>query len=151
MNGNRFSVMLFIIFTLLFSGLFGALNQNPTQGKSAATPQIPSNSPATNYVLNLPLIGKSFPEPPPVYGVETSDFTKWKLDKANLANVFWVRNSAFSWLDIEPSKPSPNHTYNWNAVNNAGLIDAYNNNLTLIGVIKNTPSWARMPQYGAYG
>jgi hypothetical protein len=150
MNSNRITVKFFLIFTFLLAGLFGFLNQNRAEGKSGPTPQISTNSPAANYFLDLPLIGKSFPTPLPVYGVETYDFVKWKLDKANLANIFWVRNAAFSWSAIEPTKPSPNHTYNWDIVNNAGLIDAYNHNLTIVAIIQNTPGWARMKKYGAY-
>jgi hypothetical protein len=116
MNSLRSSVKFFLIVFFLLSGLFGSLNLNQAEGKSEPTPQIPANSPAANYFLNLPLIGKSFPPPPPVYGVETYNFFQWKIDKANQANVFWLRNAAFSWAAIEPTAPNPDHTYNWDVV-----------------------------------
>ncbi len=124
--------------------LGGLINQSQAWGSSEPTPQVPTNLPSSENSLYLPLIGKGYPAPPPVYGVETFDFSQWKMDKATQANVNWVRNATFSWATIEPTAPiTTNHTYNWNTVDNAGLIEAAKTNLTVIAVVKNTPTWAQ--------
>ena len=147
---NRNSIKLCLILALQSVLFLGFLNQDQALGSIGPTPQIPQELPSTENSLFLPLIGKGYPTPPPVYGVETLNFAQWKLDKATQANINWIHNSTFTWDTIEPGKPSPSHTYYWDVVDNAGLIDAYNNNLTLIAMIRNTPGWARMPKYGAY-
>jgi hypothetical protein len=150
MNSSWSPIKLLLLAVFLLSGWFGSPNQNRAEGNSRPLAQSPSRSPDSAYFLNLPLIGKSFPPPPPVFGAETYNFFKWKINKANLAKVFWLRNAAFSWAAIEPTRPAPDPTYNWDLVNNAGLIDAYNHNLTVIAIIKDTPGWARMQKYSAY-
>ena len=110
----------------------------------------PSCSASEEISLYLPLIGKSYPAPPSVYGAEIFDFAQWKLDKATQANISWVRNAAFSWAEIEPAAPNPDHTYNWEEVNNSGLIEAADRKLTTIAVVRETPVWARMSKYSNY-
>lgn len=136
-------IKIFVIMAILIALFGGSINQEQAWGQSEPTPQVPTNLPLTENSLFLPLIGKGYPAPPPVYGVETFNFAQWKLDKATQANVYWVRNATFSWAEIEPTAPNPNHTYNWNSVNNAGLIEAAKTNLTVIAVVKNVPGWAQ--------
>jgi hypothetical protein len=137
------SIKYFFSVSLLAALFGGFISQGQAWGGLKPTPQVPSNLPSSESSLFLPLIGKGFPATPPVYGVETFNFDKWKLDKATQANINWVRNATFSWEEIEPTAPNPVHTYNWNTVDNAGLIKAAEANLTVIAVIKNTPSWAQ--------
>ncbi len=80
--------------------------------------------------------------PMPVYGAETYDFQTWKLNSANAAGVRWLRQSAFDWDLIEPVRYD-NPVYDWSQVDEAGLIQASSRNLTVIGTIKFTPSWAQ--------
>ncbi len=90
--------------------------------------------------IYLPVIFR--PMPMPVYGAETYDFQTWKLNSANAAGVKWLRQSAFDWDLIEPVRyDSP--VYDWSQVDEAGLIRASSRNLTVIGTIKFTPSWAQ--------
>jgi hypothetical protein len=135
----------FISAAILFALIAGLISQGQAWGGAEPTPQVPTNLPSSGNPLYLPLIGKGYPAPPPVYGVELLSFSQWKLDKATQANVNWVRYDTFSWAKIEPTAPNPGHSYNWNTVNNAGLIEAAEANLTVIAVIKNTPSWAQKP------
>ncbi len=128
------------ILLALFGGL---INQGQAWESSEPTPQVPTNLPSSENSLFLPLIGKGYPAPPPVYGVEIFNFSQWKLDKATQANVNWVRNATFSWADDRTDSAQSEHTYNWNAVDNDGLIEAAKTNLTVIAVVKNTPSWAQ--------
>jgi hypothetical protein len=147
---NKISTRLIVSIALLFTLFLGLFSQERARGDSEPTPQIPISSPSTENSLFLPLIGKAYPATPPVYGVETFDFAQWKLDKSTQSNVNWVRNATFSWNEIEPTAPNPNHTYHWEYVDNAGLIRVAQTNLTVIATIKETPPWARMSKYSNY-
>jgi hypothetical protein len=140
---QKIPIKIFFNATILLALLGGFVNQGQAWGSSEPTPQVPTNLPSSENSLYLPMIRKGYPAPPPVYGVETFSFSQWKLDKATQANVNWVRNATFSWAEIEPTAPNPGHTYNWSTVNNAGLIEIAKTNLTVIAVVKNTPSWAQ--------
>jgi len=140
---KKFSIKIFIYAVILLTLLGGVTGKGQAGSGSDATPQAPTNLPSSGLPLYLPLIGKSYPAPPPVYGVELLSFSAWKLDKATQANVNWARNATFDWSVIEPTIPSSGHTYNWDSVDDAGLIDAANSNLTVIAVVKNAPSWAQ--------
>ena len=132
-----------IISTVIFFALFGGfVSQGQAWIGSDPTPQVPTNLPSTENPLYLPLIGKGYPPPPPVYGVEMFSFPQWKLDRATQADVNWVRNATFSWAEIEPTAPNPNHTYHWEVVNNSGLALAGQTDLSVIAVVKNAPDWA---------
>jgi hypothetical protein len=145
-HSAKFLISMALLLTL------GLSSSRPGQALKSpgSTPEIPAGSPSGDSILYLPLIRKSYPAPPSIYGVETYDFAQWKLDKITQANISWVRSAAFSWAAIEPDAPSPGHTYNWEAVNNAGLIEAANRGLTTIAIIKDTPTWARMSKYSNY-
>jgi len=147
---KRLSAKFFLSIALLLT--LGLSSTHPGQAliSPGATPEIPPDSPSGDNTLYLPLIVNGFPPPPSVYGVETYDFAQWKLDKISQANISWVRNATFSWATIEPAAPNPDHTYNWEVVNNAGLAEAANRKLTTIAVIKETPVWARMSKYSNY-
>ena len=141
---KKIPIKIFINAAFLLALLGGFVSQGQAWGSSEPTPQVPTNLPTGENALYLPLIGKGYPAPPPVYGVETFDFSQWKMDKAMQANVNWVRNATFSWATIEPTAPiTTHHTYNWNTVDNAGLIEAAKTNLTVLAVVKNTPTWAQ--------
>jgi hypothetical protein len=139
------SKKIFVSTVILFALFGGLISQGQAWGGAEPTPQVPTNLPSSGNPLFLPLVGKGYPAPPPVYGVELLSFSEWKLDKATQANVNWVRYDTFSWAKIEPTAPNPGHTYDWNTVNNAGLIEAAQANLTVIAVVKNTPTWAQKP------
>jgi hypothetical protein len=141
---NRKKTKKILLYGAILLALFGGfISRGQADGGSVPTPQVPAYLASSENSLFLPLIGKGYPAPPPVFGVETFDFSQWKLDKATQANVNWVRNATFSWEKIEPTAPNPNHSYNWDTVNNAGLIEAAKTNLTVLAVVKNTPSWAQ--------
>jgi len=146
-----FPTKLFLSVALLLALGLSSLHQVQALNNIRPTPEIPTSAPSSDISLYLPLIGKSYPAPPTVYGVETVNFAQWKLDRITQANVSWVRNAAFSWAEIEPAEPGPGHTYHWEVVDEAGLIDAANrSNLTTIAIIRETPVWARMSKYSNY-
>jgi hypothetical protein len=84
---------------------------------------------------------------PTIFGSETSVANDYRIaDKAKNAGLSWIRSPAFSWKDIEPvdtrsSLGQP--TYDWTKVNEANLNNLAIRNLTIIGTIKFTPSWAQ--------
>ncbi len=91
----------------------------------------------------LPIVFKQLPRPQTIFGVEASTSpTATKLDKISNANIYWMRNYAFSWEQIEPVRTTP-VTYNWSGVNEAGLIAARQRRIQVIATVKFTPSWAQ--------
>jgi hypothetical protein len=140
---RKIPLKIFISTAILLALFGGLISQGQALGGAEPTPQNPPELASSANPLYIPLIRKGYPAPPPVYGVELLSFAEWKLDKAMQANVNWVRNATFSWANIEPTAPNPGHTYNWNTVDNAGLIKASEAKLTVIATIKNAPNWAQ--------
>ncbi len=64
------------------------------------------------------------------------------LQQAVSAGAHWVRFDAFDWDRIEPLPTSP-ATYHWEAVDEASLLNAAQNRLEIIAVVKYLPGWAQ--------
>lgn len=102
----------------------------------------------TTSYQHLPIIINGHPGPPPIFGVETHQLQyNAILDKAEAANVYWVRNYAVSWEDIEPERYDP-PDYNWDAIDESALQEASARGLELIITVKFTPYWAQ--KYAGY-
>jgi hypothetical protein len=94
------------------------------------------------YELYLPIVNRNYPRLPSIFGVETNTLDTTWITRANDAKAYWVRNSSFSWAEIEPVRTAP-ATYNWAAVDEQGLMNAAANGLTVVATIKFTPLWAQ--------
>lgn len=97
----------------------------------------------TTSYQHLPIILNGHPGLPPIFGVQ-SDQIQFStiLDKAEAANVYWMRNFAVSWEDIEPERYDP-PVYNWNAIDESALQEASAHGLELILTVRFTPYWAQ--------
>ncbi len=94
----------------------------------------------TNPVY-MPLIGKQFPFQT-VFGVEMRRLNNANgLDKAAAAQATWTRRNALLWMDVEAAEGS----YNWAAVSGLEqeLINADNQGIQVILVVRGTPAWAQ--------
>ena len=82
------------------------------------------------------------------FGAQVSDFSD--LDVTSLAKdagLHWARMDVFQWANIEPQNTTASG-YKWSAVDEASLITANQNGINIIGIIRNTPSWAqKIPPY----
>jgi hypothetical protein len=94
------------------------------------------------YQTYLPIITRNYPRSPSIFGVETNSLDTTRLTSAKNANVYWIRNFSFSWANIEPVRTAT-PTYNWSVVNEAGLLSAAANGMTVVATVKLTPSWAQ--------
>ncbi len=104
----------------------------------------PVEAAATEALTNpvyLPLIGKQFPFQT-VFGVEMRRLNNANgLDKAAAAQATWTRRNALLWMDVEAAEGS----YNWTAVSGLEqeLINADNQGIQVILVVRGTPAWAQ--------
>lgn len=67
----------------------------------------------------------------------------WFPTRAREANLHWARVNAISWADIQPEEPNPDPVYDWDAVDNAQLLQAASNGFQIIATVKFTPYWAQ--------
>jgi hypothetical protein len=97
------------------------------------------------------LVYGNYPPPPSIFGVQMSAIDDAHgLQKAVEGGVRWVRLGAFYWDLIEPQRTTP-ATYQWSAVEEASLRNAYANGLTVLGVVLFAPDWARKYPASACG
>jgi hypothetical protein len=131
-------------------------NMNTASGETAPNPEMVIPTPAevvsTTLQTNplaassdtktvfLPLLFKSYPRAPSMFGVETNYLST--ANKIGTTSTYWLRNFAFDWSSIESSQATP-AVYNWSSVDEAGLINARFNQTALIATIKYTPAWAQ--------
>jgi hypothetical protein len=92
------------------------------------------------HSAHLPLIAMNHPLPPPIFGTEMKSTSAQNAELAGDAGVNWLRFSAFDWDRIQPASASP---YFWQAVDEASLRNAADQNLEIIATIKYTPEWAQ--------
>jgi hypothetical protein len=64
------------------------------------------------------------------------------LSQAVHGGVYWVRFDAFDWDRIEPLPTVPS-TFHWENVDEDSLLQASQNGLNVIAVVKYTPDWAQ--------
>jgi hypothetical protein len=128
-----------IVSLIVLIGLAGGIASPPSAG-------------AQSYPLYLPLLAHDFKDQflLPIMGLQmdgaiNNDFG---LSQAVAAGAYWVRFDAFAWDLIEPLETTaPN--YQWNAVDEISLQNAFQNGLKVIAVVKFIPPWAQ--QYAGSG
>ncbi|MEW5870919.1 MAG: hypothetical protein AB1894_16720 [Chloroflexota bacterium] len=139
---------LLVIF-LIASLLNVAIVVNAAESTSSLPANDPSASqaPALDYFAHLPLL--YHPGNPPLGGE-----ARWQSDlifeKAQSANMRWLRLSVFQWDDIQPVESAPGDppVYHWEYVQNAALQAAAARGFTIIATIRFAPAWARkIPEY----
>ena len=97
---------------------------------------------STNTDIYLPITVKHYP------WVTTFGAQVIKIENTNIAGlaqnsgIYWARMDAFDWAQIEPVKTNP-RTYNWDVVNEEALKAASVNEINVIAIIRNSPSWAQ--------
>ena len=140
----RSLLLLCSLAALALFGLFWRLNvpargAEPTVADARAL-LLSSSTPITAF---LPLIAKEYPPPPPIFGVQMRAINEtYGLSKAVDADVHWVRYQAFAWDEIELMRTDP-PTYDWSAVDETSLRNAYENGMTVIATVQYAPAWAQ--------
>ena len=77
------------------------------------------------------------------FGAQVSDFSDpGETNLVTEAGLQWARMDAFHWAKIEPLNTNA-VGYQWSAVDEASLITASENGIQVIGIIRDTPDWAR--------
>jgi hypothetical protein len=102
-----------------------------------ARANIQSSPPSSLY---LPVIFRDFFSQT-VFGVEMSEITVDDgLNQVSAANTTWVRRNAVIWSDIEPTPGARN----WSTLASMETewLNAANNGITPIVVVRSTPTWA---------
>ena len=159
-----------ITLSLLGGSLLGASGGVPTAGAQdwvephpafqaaaaygAAAPSLQSASPSapegltSNQTLYLPIIAHQYTPVQSVFGVQMDAINNSRgLQEAIAARVAMVRSAMFRWSEIEPVRTNP-PTYHWEVVDEAGLVNAAQNRMTLIAGVLSTPPWAqKIPGY----
>jgi len=103
---------------------------------------IATHSPEQDYSVYLPIVLRDFPPPPGIFGAEIHHLTDTNLSSASDVKLSWVRNAVFSWADIEPDRQDT-PIYQWENVDEAGLIESTKRLMTVVAVVKYTPAWAQ--------
>jgi len=92
--------------------------------------------------LYLPIGSKEVTRAPSIFGVETNSFDQSRVSELKTLNTYWVRRFMVDWSKIEPLRTDP-PTYNWGAVDEAGLLAVAASKVTPVITVKFTPSWAQ--------
>ncbi len=101
--------------------------------------------------LFLPLVLKRFPTMS-VFGAEMIQIdSAGGLDRLASTGADWVRRNAVLWSDVEPTQG----TRNWSAPSivslDQELINAANQAITPILIVRSTPTWAQVPTGSSCG
>ncbi|PWH13800.1 MAG: hypothetical protein DDG59_13720 [Anaerolineae bacterium] len=98
------------------------------------------------YELYLPLVIKDRGQT--IFGVEVSDISEAIANRAQDANVTWIRINGLLWSDVQPTE---NGGYQWQNVSKMEgyLINAARSKLQTILIIRSTPTWAQKVE-GSY-
>ncbi len=132
----------------LFSGIGGQVRvagipvdrKEETDGSSFAAVSLQNSEPVTAY---LPLLFNRYPPPPPTFGLQMFAIDdEHSLQLAVDGGVYWVRYQVFPWDLVEPERTEP-PSYNWEVVDEMGLANAYENDLSVIAIVHYTPFWAQ--------
>jgi len=102
-----------------------------------------ASSPTSLY---LPIITREYIDKPfvSIFGVQMDGAINndGGLTQAVEGGSYWVRFDAFAWDLIEPLETTA-PMYNWAAVDETSLINASQNGLNVIAVVKFIPDWAQ--------
>ncbi|MFN2264098.1 MAG: hypothetical protein ACK2UM_07535 [Anaerolineales bacterium] len=128
------SLVLGVALVLISVSASGA--QNPSESDLAASTEV-----------YLPLMVNTYPWIAPI-GAQVVDFNDPNVTAlAKDGGVQWARMDVFRWGKIEPQNTNSSG-YKWSAVDESSLIAAHENGINVIGIIRDTPSWAQqIPPY----
>jgi len=138
-----------LTFIFVFTSILNVSNAKGAEAPKVIVP-VPNTPEDIEIELYLPLVLGEYPPPQSVFGAESTTLHPNYNAKAEDADIYWIRNSTFSWRAIEPNPPNANGkpSYDWSSVEENFLIDASSRELTVIAIIKYTPKWARkFPNY----
>ena len=123
----------FILNLILFAG----------SGQPAHTQEVADSNSKQTY---LPIITNSYVYLPllSIFGAQMNGVINEAegLSQAVNGGVYWVRFDAFDWDRIEPVPTAPS-TFHWENVDEGSLLQASQNGLNVIAVVKYTPDWAQ--------
>lgn len=130
-----------LVIALIFIGFLGFVTVYFSGKALGADQEITAESAAESSIY-LPIAVNNSPWEA-AFGSQVSSFNYPNM--ANLAfesGIQWVRMDVFQWGKIEPTNTSA-AGYKWSEVDEASLIAASQNGMKVIGIIRNTPSWAQ--------
>jgi len=126
----------------IFAGSFPTVNAEGSSGGDIWHPPPEDKQPAEASIkLFLPFLYYDSPSYP-MFGVEMERISvDAGLDEMVDSNTYWVRKNALMWSEVEPTQGSRN----WNAVSDleTQLINASQNNMEVILIVRSTPDWAQ--------
>ncbi len=130
---------LVVLSLLLASGA----RPNQAQEETPTPAPAPAAQAAASIQRFLPVIRQpSSHRPPAVFGIETISMPTARVKQLNDLGANWVRYFTFDWSKIEPTRTTP-ATYDWSQVDEAGLAMAWSSGMTVIPIVKFTPTWAQ--------
>ena len=137
---RKWGVFVLILALLLSSTGGPAAQASPSRQEGAP------DQPQVNGHYFFPYVGRA--RVGIVYGSEIGSLSNQaSVNRADEANLLWVRNVVLNWKTIEPVRTDP-PTYDWSKVNESGLINASVKGLNVIATVKYTPEWAhKYPGY----
>jgi len=92
---------------------------------------------------HLPLVTRSFPPPPPQFGVQMHGISEIRgLGYLTETGNHWIRFNAFPWDRIEQEDRDPPR-YDWSVVDEESLRSAADSDMEVIAVVRFTPEWAQ--------
>ena len=106
-----------------------------------STSKVSSLTESTTY---LPLISRSYPPPPPIFGTQVypPGKTNQVIDLLEASRMSWVRLTAFNWKEIEPVR-TDSGIYDWTKVREQALKSLSSRGMQVIAIVSNTPDWAQ--------
>jgi len=109
-------------------------------GENLSSLPLGSVSSSSAFTTYLPITLRGYPPPLPVFGVQVHKLnTSGGFDRADDLGAYWLRYHAFAWDEIEAVQG----TYDWSGVDEAGLQQAYERGLKVIGIVQYVPTWAQ--------
>jgi len=130
-------LILLTITALLFASTF----ITPVQTSNFNLLQSVRAAPDGPIPVFLPQVNKVFPVKT-IFGIEMNNISKEQgLDLMAEAGADWIRHNALVWSEVETTEGS----YNWSVLADLErqLINAQQNDIEVILVVRGTPSWAQ--------
>jgi len=135
----------------LLVGFLGfSMPSGDTRSTSSSIVQLGAGQPAYasgSFVIYLPLVFKSYPPPPTVFGIQMDSVTEdGGLSKVAETKATWVGGIGVSWASVEPSRGARN----WTALasQEQQMQNVAGKGLTPIVNVRYTPGWAQL--YAGY-
>ena len=114
-------------------------DDHETQGSTPVTVQ---GTEAVSTTVHLPFVAKKEPMLHSIVGLQIHRITpEGGLAEAVNAGVTWVRFDTFRWNEIEPVRTDP-PTYSWGRVRASNLINAQQNGMEVVAIVRGAANWA---------